>query len=340
MIYKVGIFGSTGYTGLELVKILERHPNIELAFLGSQQYAGKAYNEVYPQVTTQLTCTNTDDTFINELNNIDLVFFATPNGIAHKYAQTLINKGITVIDLSADYRFKDLAIYEKWYGFKRNDIELNSQAVYGLVELNRNKIKKAKLIGNPGCYTTAAILSLMPILEKHGDIVDYSSIIIDGKSGVSGAGRKAEISLLYSELNENAYAYNIANKHRHGPELESILSEISNTKNLELCFTPHIIPMTRGMLVTSYLKVAQQLDWAQIYRLRYQDEPYIQIINDCPQTKWVTGTNKVLIHVNYDPRLNLLIVSTAIDNLLKGASGQAVQNMNLLLGLDETLALI
>jgi N-acetyl-gamma-glutamyl-phosphate reductase len=336
-IYKVAILGSTGYTGFELVKILERHPQIEIAYLGSQQHAGKKYREIYPQVQSNLTCINADDDFIN---NIDVVFFATPNGIAHKHAAKLIAKGIIVIDLSADYRFKNLTTYEHWYGFKRDDIELNSQAVYGLAELNREAIKKTKLIANPGCYTTAAILSLAPLLKYNKEDIDYSSIIIDGKSGISGAGRKAELELLYSELNENAYAYKIANQHRHGPELEAVLAELAGKTNIELCFTPHIIPMTRGMLVTSYVKVKQPKDYKASYHKLYQGEKFVEIIDQCPQSKWVTDTNKALIHVNYDPRLQLLIISTAIDNLIKGASGQAVQNMNLALGLEESLSLL
>lgn len=346
-IYKVGVLGSTGYTGLELVRILERHPSIEIKFLASQQYAGRAYNSVYPELKTDIQCINADDDFMSRLQDVDLVFFATPNGIAHKYAQALINKGVHVIDLSADYRFKNLATYEKWYGFKREDHDLASRAIYGLVELNRSQIlqvPKPVLVANPGCYTTAAILSLMPLFEydrnNANKFVDYRSIVIDGKSGVSGAGRKADVDLLYSELNENAYAYKLANQHRHGPELENILGEIAGVDNLQLCFAPHIIPMTQGMLVTSYVKLNQGLDLNAIYEDFYSDEYFVNLSEKSPQTKWVKGTNRAIINLNYDPRLKQLIISTAIDNLLKGASSQAIQNMNLILGLDEKTALI
>ncbi len=347
---KLGILGSTGYTGASLAAILAKHPNAEIIFLGSQQYAGEKFSKVYPEYNKliNLQCIDANDQYLESLNSkqVDLVFFATPNGICHKYAPALIERGISVIDLSADYRFRDLSIYEQWYGFKRNDHKLNAQAVYGLVEFKREEIKKLKrpaLIGNPGCYTSSAILALAPLLEKYSSIIDLNSIIIDGKSAISGAGRKASTELLFSELNESCSPYKLANSHRHGPELEAFFSELSSTK-IQLSFSPHLIPMTTGLLTTSYISFTEDISESklrEIYENRYANEQFITLLDPdiYPRTKWAVGTNQAFLQVKYDTRLKRATITCAIDNLMKGAASQAVQNMNLLFGLPEETGL-
>ncbi|MDA0772767.1 MAG: N-acetyl-gamma-glutamyl-phosphate reductase [Cyanobacteria bacterium] len=351
-IYKVGILGSTGYTGATLTGLLAKHPNIEIVFLASQQYAGQKFSSIYSEYRglVDIECSDIDDEAILNLNKneIDLVFFATPNGIAHKHVPGLIAKSIHCIDLSADYRFKDLDLYTKWYGFKRTDQAINAQAVYGLVEFNRAQIKAAAksaavIIGNPGCYTTSSILALAPILEAMADSIDTRSIIIDGKSGISGAGRKAATNLLFSEINESCSPYKLANQHRHGPELECFFSEISG-KKIELSFSPHLVPMSVGLLTTCYINFTKDTSEAQLrklYETRYSAEQFIKVLEPelYPQTKWAVGTNKAFIQVNYDPRLKRATITCAIDNLMKGAAGQALQNMNLIFGLEEGLGL-
>lgn len=355
--FKIGILGSTGYTGATLADILVRHPNIEIKFLGSQQYAGKKFTEVYPGHKTldSYICINSDDNFLNSLNseNLDLIFFATPNGIAHKQAPLLIERGIHVIDLSADYRFRDLTVYEQWYGFKREDKEVNAKAIYGLVEFKRSEIKKlasfnkTMLIGNPGCYTTSAILALGPALEhfaKNHKAIKANSIIIDGKSGISGAGRKAELELLFTELNDSCSPYKLANTHRHGPEVEMFFTEIFGEK-IELSFSPHLVPMSKGLLTTSYIEFAEDIGEAKlrkIYSEKYSSEQFITLLEPgiYPQTKWAVGFNNAFIQISYDPRMHRATITCAIDNLVKGAAGQAVQNMNLVFGLEESLGLV
>lgn len=354
--YKIGILGSTGYTGASLAAILVKHPNIEIKFLGSQQYAGKKFTEIYPehQSLAEYSCVNADNKFLDSLSakDIDLIFFATPNGIACKHSPSLIEKNISVIDLSADYRFRDLSVYEKWYGFKRDDHKINEQAIYGLVEFKRDEIKKlasknkAVLIGNPGCYTTSAILALGPALEyfTKSKTIKANSIIIDGKSGISGAGRKAELELLFAELNDSCSPYKLGNTHRHGPELEMFFSEISGEK-IELSFSPHLIPMSKGLLTTSYIEFNEDIGEAklrEIYNKKYSGEKFIKVLEPdiYPQTKWAVGSNNAFIQISYDSRLKRATITCAIDNLIKGAAGQAVQNMNLVFGLEEGLALI
>ncbi len=347
---KIGILGSTGYTGASLAGILAKHPNTEIIFLGSQQYAGEKFSKIYPQYKQliDLECIDANDQYIESLNSkqIDLVFFATPNGICYKHAPTLIERGISVIDLSADYRFRDLSIYEQWYGFKRDDQKLNAQAIYGLVEFKRAEIKKLKrpaLIANPGCYTSSAILALAPLLESYSNIIDLNSIIIDGKSAISGAGRKASTELLFSELNESCSPYKLANSHRHGPELEAFFSELTGTK-IQLSFSPHLIPMTAGLLTTSYMSFSEDLSETklrEIYEKRYANEQFVTVLEAdvYPQTRWAVGTNQAFIQVKYDSRLKRATIVCTIDNLMKGAASQAVQNMNLLFGLAEETGL-
>lgn len=351
--HKVGIIGSTGYTGLALAGLLINHPNVEISFLGSEQYAGQKFSKVYPGLTglIDMKCQKAE---MKNLEKLDLVFFATPNGIAHKTAPSLIKKGIHVVDLSADYRFRDLKTYEKWYGFKRSnkaDKEINKKAVYGLVEFMRDEIlklaesKQAALIGNPGCYTTATILALSPLL-KNKQMLDLNSIIVDAKSGVSGAGRKLATGSLYTEVNDSIAPYNLANKHRHTPELEMFFNHISSSKGIELSFSPHLSPMTNGILATCYVTLKESYVKKhkvnenfirKIYAEAYKDESFVELLDKdiYPRSRWVLGSNRCLIQVSYDARLRRAIITSVIDNVIKGAAGQAVQNMNLLLGLEE-----
>lgn len=352
MAVDVAILGSTGYTGKELLKLLQGHSKFKPVFLGSEQYAGQKYSEIYPEFTgiydIELQKTN-----IEKLRKCGLVFFATPNGICHKLAPELIGAGINIVDLSADYRFRDLETYSNWYGFEREDKELNANAIYGLVEFKRNEIQevisKAKaagqgaLIGNPGCYTTASILALAPVLKQHAKDIDPKSIIIDAKSGISGAGRKASTATLYSELNDSISAYNLANKHRHTPELEAFFSEISGQEVL-LSFSPHLTPMTKGILATCYINFSSKVKLnylRELYKDIYKDEPFVQVLEEDvqPKSAWTCNTNRCLIQLELDERLNRLIVTSAIDNLGKGAAGQALHNANLIYGFDEKLGL-
>ncbi|MDD9897419.1 MAG: N-acetyl-gamma-glutamyl-phosphate reductase, partial [Candidatus Melainabacteria bacterium] len=265
-----------------------------------------------------------------------------PNGLAHKHIPTLYKKGIHCIDLSADYRFSNLTSYETWYGFKREDQEINDKAIYGLVEFKREQIKAidgTAIIGNPGCYTTSAILALSPLVKNKK--VEPGSIIVDGKSGISGAGRKAATNLLFSEINESCSPYNLAGKHRHGPELESFFSEISG-QEIKLTFSPHLVPMSVGLLTTCYANLdSNEAELRKLYENSYANEEFVTLLEPdlYPQTKWALGTNQAFIQVSYDERLKRAIITCAIDNLMKGAAGQAVQNMNLVLGLDEATAL-
>jgi N-acetyl-gamma-glutamyl-phosphate reductase len=342
--------GSTGYTGATLACILAKHPNAEISFLGSQQYAGEKFSDVYPEYIglLDLNCVDANDQYLDSLNSkqIDLVFFATPNGICYKHASSLIKKGISVIDLSADYRFRDLNTYEQWYGFKRDDHQTNAQAIYGLVEFKREELKKLKspaLIANPGCYTSSAILALAPLLEHNPKIIKANSIIIDGKSAISGAGRKASTELLFTEVNESCSPYKLANSHRHGPELEAFLSELTGNP-VQLSFSPHLVPMSRGLLTTSYVELTEDIGEAklrEIYEKRYANEQFVTVLEDgvYPQTRWAVGTNQAFLQVKYDPRFKRATIVCAIDNLMKGAASQAVQNMNLLFGLAEETGL-
>lgn len=347
----IGILGSTGYTGLELVKLLKDRSDVRIEYLGSEQYVGLKYSKVYPEFTGDIEniCQEMD---IEYLKGLDLVFFATPNGVCHKLAPMLIESGVHVIDLSADYRFRNLDIYSRWYGFERNDpkdIEVNSAAIYALPEINKPKIiqtiktqidkNHGVLIGNPGCYTTASILALAPLLIKNieSDFLDLNSIIIDAKSGASGAGRKAITENLFSEVNESISPYNLAGKHRHTPELEIFFSEISG-KEIFINFSPHLLPMTCGILVTSYInlnsnsKNLEENDLRYMVSSFYKDEPNVHLLEKgvYPKTLWVKGTNKALIQIDLDKRTSRILVSCVIDNMIKGASGQAVQNMDLI----------
>ncbi|PLV60391.1 N-acetyl-gamma-glutamyl-phosphate reductase [Thermotoga sp. KOL6] len=330
---KVGIIGATGYTGLELLRILKNHPDVRITYLSSKTYAGKKMSEVYPSTL--------EDTVLEEFNPekisklCDVVFTALPAGVTYGLVQKMEN--VKIIDLGADFRFDDPNTYKEWYGSELEKYdEINR--VYGLPELYRESIKKAGIVGNPGCYPTSVILALTPAL-KYG-LVDSDTIVVDAKSGVSGAGRKEKMDYLFSEINENLRPYNVA-KHRHVPEMEQELKKISD-RDVRVIFTPHLVPMTRGILSTIYVKTNVSLEEIhRAYLSFYKKEPFVHVLPPgvYPSTKWCYGSNHVFIGMQIERRTNMLILMSAIDNLVKGASGQAVQNMNIMFGLDESKGL-
>ncbi len=337
---KVGILGANGYTGYELVRLLLAHPNADIAYLGSRSHKGKAYSEVYPnlQGLLDLPC---DDKSLDEIaSQLDCVFTATPQGFCASIINETILSQSKIIDLSADFRLKDAQIYEKWYKIKHQAPQFLDEAVYGLCEIHRSLIQKARLVANPGCYTTCAILSLYPLI-KH-DFIDLNSIIIDAKSGKSGAGRNERLDNLFCEMNENFAAYGIAS-HRHTPEIEEQLSKAAACE-LTLQFTPHLVPMQRGILSTAYVNLKADLSEETLrlmYEEFYQNEYFVRILPQgvFPQTRFVKGTNFVHINLILDKRTKRLIIVATLDNLIKGAAGQAIQNMNLLFGFEEKTGL-
>lgn len=340
MTVKVSIIGATGYTGSELVRILYRHPEVELVSLTTRSYIGMPMSEVYPHLFkyNHLTCEEADLAKIFDVS--DVVFVALPHGHAMPVAYEAARSGKKLIDLGADFRFTDFQVYESWYKVEHKAKDLLPQAVYGLPEVNREKIKEAWLVANPGCYPTSAILAMAPLLKQK--LIDTSSIVVDSKSGVSGAGRGLSLGSHYCEVNENFKAYNVA-AHRHTPEIEQILSRIAG-EQITVTFTPHLLPVTRGILSTVYARLSsgagvEQL--RQLYREYYKDEFFVRVLPDgtLPQTKWVAGTNHCDIGLTVDARTGRVIVITAIDNVVKGASGQAVQNMNIICNLPEDTAL-
>ena len=339
----VGIVGGTGYTGVELLRLLLRHPQAQVRLLTSRTEAGKRVADMFPNLRghTDLEFSDLD---IEKLKQCDVVFFATPHGVAMKHAEALVAAGTKVIDLAADFRLQDLAQFEKWYGMAHSCPALLKDSVYGLTELNREKIKQAQVIGNPGCYPTTVQLGLAPLLKSEQPLINPQSIIIDAKSGVSGAGRKADVGMIYSENADNFKAYGVAG-HRHHPEIVEALENISGQKGQfnQLLFVPHLVPMIRGMLSTIYVDLteqAQQLDLQALYENFYKNERFVDVLpaNSSPETRSVRGANELRIAV-HRPQPNKLIILVAQDNLVKGAAGQAVQNMNLMFGLDEATGL-
>ena len=341
---KVGIVGAGGYAGATLINILLRHPEAEIVWLMSEEaHKGKKINELYPHLNGQisLACQTLADLDKN-LNNIDLVFLALPHGIAINYVPKILNAGKKVVDLGADYRFADNAVFKKWYGLEHATMKYLDQAVFGLPELFRAQIKQTKLVGNPGCYPTASILGTAPLV-KNG-LIDLASIIIDAKSGVSGAGRGVSLKTHFCERNEGLEAYAVTT-HRHMGEIEFQLSKVAG-QNLNVTFVPHLVPMNRGILATIYAKVkskkeeVKSAELTQLYKDFYKGEPFVRILeNVLPNTKYVSGTNFCDIAVQYNETTGRIIVLSAIDNVFKGAAGQAVQNMNLICGLPETTGL-
>ena len=333
---KAGIIGATGYAGNELVRLLMGHKEVEIKWYGSRSYIDQKYAEVYQNMFEIVDDVCMDDNMEALAEQVDVIFTATPQG----FLAGVLNEGLLektkIIDLSADFRIKDVAVYEKWYKIEHKSPQFIGEAVYGLCEVNRDKVKNARLVANPGCYTTCSILTAYPLVKE--GLIDPDTLIIDAKSGTSGAGRGAKLPNLFCEVNENMKAYGVTS-HRHTPEIEEQLSYISG-KDVTLNFTPHLIPMNRGILVTAYAKYKEGVTKEQIreaYVKAYQDEYFVRVLDEgvCPETKWVEGSNFVDVNVKVDERTHRVIMMGAMDNITKGAAGQAVQNMNLMFGFDE-----
>lgn len=340
---KAGIIGSTGYAGGELVRILSAHKEVEIKWFGSRSYIDQQYAAVYQNMFEIVDAVCMDDNMEELAEQVDVIFTATPQGLCASLVDEAILSKVKIIDLSADFRIKDVATYEKWYGIEHKSPSYIEEAVYGLCEINREDVRNARLIANPGCYTTCSILTAYP-LAKEG-LIDMSTLIIDAKSGTSGAGRGAKLPNLYCEVNENIKAYGVAS-HRHTPEIEEQLGYASGEEVL-LNFTPHLVPMNRGILATEYAKLTKDVTYEEvkaIYDRYYKEEKFVRVLpkDVYPETKWVEGSNYVDINFKIDTRTGRIIMMGAIDNLVKGAAGQAVQNMNLAFGLpeDEGLNLI
>ena len=333
---KAGIIGSTGYAGQELVRILTQHKDAEVVWYGSRSYIDQKYYEVFRNMFQIVDDKCLDDNMDELASKVDVIFTATPQGLCSSLVSEEILSKVKIIDLSADFRIKDVKKYEKWYGIEHKSPQFIEEAVYGLCEINREDIKKARLIANPGCYPTCSTLSIYPLLKE--DLIDPNTIIIDAKSGTSGAGRGAKVPNLYCEVNENIKAYGVAT-HRHTPEIEDQLGYACGQEVL-INFTPHLVPMNRGILVTAYASLKKDVSYEEVraaYDKYYADENFIRVLDKdvCPQTRCVEGSNYVDVNFKIDPRTKRVIMMGAIDNLVKGAAGQAVQNMNLMFGFDE-----
>lgn len=337
----VGIIGASGYGGVQLVRLLIDHPGVELAYLGGDSSAGQAFAEIYPHLNHRVNQVIEPIDLEQIAARCQVVFLSLPNGLACQMAPTLLEKGCKVLDLSADYRFSNLETYETWYNQTRTDQAIAETAVYGLPELYRDRIAEAQLVGCPGCYPTASLLALSPLL-KQGLIVPETAII-DAKSGTSGGGRQAKTNLLLAEADSSFAAYGVA-RHRHTPEIEQVCSDLAGHEVL-VQFTPHLIPMVRGILSTVYATLRDpglvREDLITIYNAFYRSSPWVKVLPSgiYPQTKWATGTNLCYIGIEVDSRTDRIIVMSAIDNLMKGQAGQAVQCMNLMMGWDEKLGL-
>lgn len=336
---RAGIIGSTGYAGEMLTWILHNHPKVDIAFLNAHSNAGVKYSDIYGSFFDIIDHTTVDmDEAEKMLSNIDVLFISLPHGKSFNLVEKALKQGVKVIDLGADYRIKSKDEYEKWYGVKHELTSALEESVYGLVELNRERIAKASLIANPGCYPTASILAIAPLLTNK--IIDTNSIIIDAKSGVSGAGRNANVANLFCEVNESVKAYGIGT-HRHTPEIEQELSNIAD-ESLNITFTPHLIPMNRGIIATCYSKSKVNIDQKnllELYKQFYGNNYFVKIVDKAPETRHVRGSNFCHVYSRFDERTGNIITVSVIDNLIKGAAGQAVQCMNLMFGLDETLGL-
>ncbi|MBC2580373.1 N-acetyl-gamma-glutamyl-phosphate reductase [Clostridium sp. DJ247] len=335
----IGIIGSTGYAGQQLVWILNNHPSAYIKFLCTHSFENMEYREIYKNYEGFIDniCINIQEAE-NQFKDIDVLFICLPHGKSFDIAKKALDLGVKVIDLGADFRLKSKETYKEWYKLEHQCSELLNEAVYGLPELHREKVKEACLIANPGCYTTASILALAPLLNAK--IINPKSIIIDAKSGVSGAGRSANIANLFAECNESIKAYSVA-AHRHTPEIEQELSNVYG-EDIILTFTPHLIPMNKGILSMCYAELTSNVSEEDIYEIFnnfYKDEFFVKITEYMPETKWVKGSNMCHIGLRVDKRTNRVIVGSAIDNLMKGAAGQAVQNMNIIFGLDEKTGL-
>ena len=333
---KVGIIGSTGYAGAELVRLLMGHKEVEIKWFGSRSYIDQEYADIFQNMFEIVDAKCMDDNMEELANAVDVIFTATPQGLCSTLVNEEVLNKVKIIDLSADFRIKDVNVYEQWYGIKHASPSYIEEAVYGLPEINRDKVKNARLIANPGCYPTCTILSIYP-LAKEG-LIDMDTLIVDAKSGTSGAGRGAKVANLYCEVNENIKAYGVAS-HRHTPEIEEQLGYAAG-KECVINFTPHLVPMNRGILATSYAKLTREVTYEEvkaIYDKYYTNEQFVRVLKKdvAPETRWVEGSNYVDVNFKIDSRTNRVIMMGAMDNLVKGAAGQAVQNMNIMFGFKE-----
>lgn len=334
---RIGIIGATGYAGGELVRLLLGHKEAEIVWYGSRSYVDQKYAGIYQNMFQLVDAVCLDDNMEAMAEQVDVIFTATPQGLCASLVNEEILKKTKIIDLSADFRIKDVETYEKWYGITHKSPQYIEEAVYGLCEINREAVKKARLTANPGCYPTCSFLSVYPAVKE--GLIDPNTIIIDAKSGTSGAGRGAKTDNLFCEVNENIKAYGVA-EHRHTPEIEEQLSLAAGEPVL-INFTPHLVPMQRGILVTAYASLKKEVSCEEVkavYDQYYKDEYFVRVLEQgvCPQTRWVEGSNFVDVNFKLDPRTRRIIMMGAMDNLVKGAAGQAVQNMNLMFGLNET----
>ena len=339
---KVGIIGATGYAGAELVRILMNHKEAEIKWFGSRSYIDQNYADVYQNFFEIVDAKCLDDNMEELASQVDVIFTATPQGFLAGVLNEEILSKVKIVDLSADFRIKDVATYEKWYKIEHKSPQFIEEAVYGLCEINRDKVTtKTRLVANPGCYTTCSILTAYPLVKE--GIIDPDTLIIDAKSGTSGAGRGAKTPNLFCEVNENMKAYGVAT-HRHTPEIEEQLGYAAG-KEIVVNFTPHLVPMNRGILATEYASLNKKADGTYpsyeeikaVYDKYYAKERFVRVLKKgvCPETKWVEGSNYVDVNFVIDERTHRVVMMGALDNLVKGAAGQAVQNMNLLFGLDE-----
>ena len=333
---KVGIIGSTGYAGNELVRLLLGHKDVRIVWYGSRSYIDKKYSQVYQNMFKLVDDVCRDDNMEELASQVDVIFTATPQGLCASLVNDEILSRVKIIDLSADFRLKDVNVYEEWYKIEHAAPQYIDEAVYGLCELNRDKIKDTRILANPGCYTTCSILTIYPLVKE--GLIKPQSIIIDAKSGTSGAGRGAKVANLYCEVNESIKAYGVGT-HRHTPEIEEQLSYAAG-EDIKLIFTPHLVPMNRGILVTAYADLKDGVTDEMIraaYKKHYVNEYFIRLLDKdvCPETRWVEGSNFVDINYKVEPRTGRVIMMGAIDNLVKGAAGQAIQNMNIMFGFDE-----
>lgn len=337
---KVGIIGATGYAGGELVRLLTAHRDAEIVWYGSRSYIDKRYADVYQNMFQIVEDKCLDDNMEELSKAVDVIFTATPQGLCASLVNEDILSRAKIIDLSADFRIKDVNTYEQWYNIEHKSPEFINEAVYGLCEINKEAVKNARLIANPGCYPTCTTLSIYPLLKE--EIIDPATIIVDAKSGTSGAGRGSKVDNLFCEVNENIKAYGVA-VHRHTPEIEEQLSYAAG-EDIKINFTPHLVPMNRGILITAYASLKRVVSYDEVkavYDKYYENEKFVRVLNKdvCPQTKWVECSNYVDVGFKIDERTNRIIMMGAMDNLVKGAAGQAVQNMNLMFGLEESMGL-
>ena len=337
---KVGIIGSTGYAGGELARLLLQRDDIEIKWYGSRSYIGQKYASLYPNMYKIVDEECMDDNMKELAGQVDVVFTATPQGLCASLVDEEILSKVKIIDLSADFRIKDVSVYEEWYKLTHASPQFLEEAVYGLPEVNRERVKKARLIANPGCFPTCSFLSVYPLVKE--GLVDPDTIIIDAKSGTSGAGRGAKMDSLYCEVNENIKAYGVGT-HRHTPESEEQLSYAAG-RPVTISFTPHLVPMNRGILVTAYGSLTKEVTYEEVravYDKYYKDEFFVRVLEKdvVPQTRWVEGSNFADVNFKIDPRTRRIVMMGAIDNMVKGAAGQAIQNMNLMFGLPENTGL-